>query len=207
MASILTPPPLTLTCSGEDVTTFNGMDGKLFSTVGGGVGPFTYAWSNGANTEDPVGVPAGEYTIRVTDAIGQTAECLVKINQPAPIDLTLKHYFDYNANKFTVTEGKLRDFVKQIEAQIKMGRKYVTIDINSSASYVPTKTFVTNDKLALSRANKIKGELDAYFAKAGLKDKVKVVVVSAIVQGPAYNKDFENRGKYREYQYIALSTK
>jgi len=77
----------------------------------GGVEPFTYSWSNGAKTEDLVGIVKGEYTITVTDAIGQTATSTCSIGQPGPPqDISLKHYFEYNGDKLTIDEGKLKDF-------------------------------------------------------------------------------------------------
>jgi hypothetical protein len=39
-----------------------------------------------------------------------------------------------------------------------------------------------------------------------LKDKVKVVIVSAVVAGPKYENDAENTGKYHDYQFIELKT-
>ena len=131
------------------------------------------------------------------------------VNEPQPIivqNLELKHYFEYNGDKLTVEEGKLKDFVTTIEGQLTSGREKITINIWSSASYVPTKTFGSNDKLARSRANRIKSELEAYFAEKGMKGKVTVKVVSAIVQGPKYEGDFENTAKYHDYQFIELKT-
>ena len=86
------------------------------------------------------------------------------------------------------------------------GREKITINIWSSASYVPTKTFKTNDKLARSRAERIQSELNKYFADKGLSKKVTVKVVSAIVQGPKYEGDFENTAKYHDFQFIELKT-
>lgn len=207
MAYILTPPPVSIACSGTNVTVFNGKDGKLDATVKGGVSPFTFKWSNGSTVEDLAGVGKGEYTITVTDAIGQTATSSCSITQPGPPqDIALKHYFDYNADKLTVEDGKLKDFASQIEGQLSAGREKVTINIYSSASYVPTKTFGSNDKLAKSRANRIKDELLTYFDSKGMKGKVKINVVSAIVQGPKYEGDFENTAKYHDFQYIELKT-
>ncbi|MFN8298189.1 MAG: hypothetical protein U0T75_03715 [Chitinophagales bacterium] len=37
-------------------------------TVGGGAGTITYAWSNGATTEDLTGLGAGSYSVTVTVA-------------------------------------------------------------------------------------------------------------------------------------------
>jgi transcription antitermination factor NusG len=118
----------------------------------------------------------------------------------------LKHYFEYNGDKLTIDDGKLKDFATQIETQLNSGRKTVTINIYSSASYVPTRTFGTNEKLAKSRANRIQSELNTYFANKGMKDKVKVVIVSAVVAGPKYDKDPENTAKYHDFQFIELKT-
>ena len=40
-------------------------------TASGGTGPYSYDWNNGApDVEDPTGLPAGLYTLTVTDARG-----------------------------------------------------------------------------------------------------------------------------------------
>ena len=42
--------------------------------VSGGSGSYTFLWSNGATTEDLSNVPAGDYTVDVTDTEGCTAQ-------------------------------------------------------------------------------------------------------------------------------------
>ena len=209
MTYALTPPPLKVSCKGFDVLVYGGSDGRLEATPNGGHGKITYSWSNGSLKEDPNGVVKGEYTVTAKDALGQIATCTCQVGEPIPPvveNLALKHYFDYNGNKLTVQEGKLLDFVSKLETQLNNGREIVVINIWSSASFVPTETFKTNDKLAKSRADKIKGELTAYFKSKNLSAKVKIQVVSAIVQGPKYDKDFNNTEKYHEFQYIELKT-
>lgn len=47
-------------------------DGTVNLVVTGGRAPFTYAWSNGATTQNLTNVPVGTYTVTVTDANGCT---------------------------------------------------------------------------------------------------------------------------------------
>jgi hypothetical protein len=209
MASILTPPALSVICKGKDVSTFGGADGTLSSSVTGGVAPFNYVWSNGASVQNPSGVMKGSYVINVTDAIGQKATCTAKVGEPLPMqDLTFKYVFDYNKANLTCAENEsLASFVKQVEAQVKNGRLGVKIKIKSSASTVPTKEFEgSNQKLADARAERMKKELENYFAAAGLSGKVLVAIEFSKVQGPTYSSDFEDQGKYREFQFVELKT-
>ncbi|MDX1446893.1 T9SS type A sorting domain-containing protein, partial [Lishizhenia sp.] len=56
-----------------DVLCYQGTSGELYVTATGGTAPLTYLWDNGEITEDnTVGVPAGDYTLTVTDDNGCT---------------------------------------------------------------------------------------------------------------------------------------
>jgi hypothetical protein len=209
MAQVQTPPPFTLTCKGVDATAFGVKDGRVESFPKGSVGSVSYNWSNGAIGKEVSGLSKGEYAVTAKDELGRVAKCTCLVGEPSlPLitELEFKHYFDYNGDKLTLEEGKLRDFVSKLETQLNSGRQKVVINIWSSASYVPTRTFGSNDKLAKSRANRMKDELIAYFKSNGIAERVSVKVVSAIVQGPKYERDFENTNKYREFQYIELKT-
>jgi hypothetical protein len=122
-------------------------------------------------------------------------------------NLEFIHYFDYNKNKLTVGKGDLKDFVKEIEKQLKEGRDRITINVYSSASQVPTKTYETNEKLTQIRAENMKYDLSTHFeSKPEYAGKVNVVIVTAIVDGPEYNKDFKDKKKYKPYQFVGLKT-
>jgi len=214
---ILTPPALLVSCSGTDLTSYQSADGMVDATVEGGVAPFSYAWSNGMTIEDINGLAIGEYTITVTDAVGQTATSTCEITEPLiPIDpvvvttyenLQFKHNFGYNKNKLTTSRGDLKKFVKEIEEQLIDGRESITINIISSASNVPTTTFSSNEKLAAVRGENMKYDLIAYFEKnKDFKGKVNVVIVTSKVDGPAYENDAGNRSKYSPYQFVSLAT-
>lgn len=214
-AYFVQPPPLTASAIGTDVTVFEGTDGTIDLTPEGGVGPYTYAWSNGMTVEDPVGVPKGIYTVVVTDSRNQQIVVSVEIKEPT-IDLPevvatdwenfeFMHYFDYNKNKLSVKRGDLKKFVKAVEEQLEAGRPDVTIKIFSSASHVPTKTFGTNEKLTEVRAENMKYDLAEYFEKK-YSGKVNIVVVSAVVEGPDYVDDSFDHKKYRPSQFVGLKT-
>lgn len=122
-------------------------------------------------------------------------------------DLEFMHYFAYNKNKLSTAKGELKDFVTAIEKQLKDGRENITINIYSSASHVPTKTYETNENLTKIRAENMKYDLISYFEKnPDFKGRVNVVVVTAIVQGPEYVKDAADKEKYFPYQYVGLKT-
>ena len=122
-------------------------------------------------------------------------------------NLEFIHYFAYNKNKLTVKKGELKDFVKAVEKQLEEGRSSITINIYSSASHVPTKTYETNENLTKIRAENMKYDLMNYFESIPeLNGKVNIVIVSAIVDGPEYIKDHSNTKKYRPYQYVGLKT-
>ena len=75
---------LTVSVSGtENVDCHGGNDGAVDISVSGGTATYSYLWSNDATTEDLASVPAGTYTVTVTDANGCTATASATVSQPA----------------------------------------------------------------------------------------------------------------------------
>ena len=81
---ILTQPTaLSTNASITNVTCFGVCNGQLLVNVSGGVGPYTYLWSNGGTTNPITGLCAGSYSVTVTDANGcQIAQTGMVISQP-----------------------------------------------------------------------------------------------------------------------------
>ena len=77
--------PITLSETHIDVACNGGNNGAIDLSVSGGTTPYSFAWSNGASTEDVSGLLAGTYSVNVTDANGCTENISVIISQPNPL--------------------------------------------------------------------------------------------------------------------------
>jgi hypothetical protein len=101
----------------------------------------------------------------------------------------------------------LKKFLTKIEKQLEEGREKITINIYSSASYVPTKKFKNNEELARLRAENIKYDIISYIQRSSkYNGKISIVIVDYRVDGPKYENDPSNKEKYRNFQFIKLET-
>jgi gliding motility-associated-like protein len=80
--------PLELSAVANDAGCAGKNNGAVDATVTGGLAPYTFTWSNGENTEDISGVPAGTYIVTVTDALGSTATATAIVTEPSPLEAT-----------------------------------------------------------------------------------------------------------------------
>lgn len=204
--------PLVTNCTAANATTFKGKNGSISLSVSGGIAPYVYEWSNGASVKDISGLSKGSYSVKITDAMGQIAENTCFVDEPAEAqvafkELEFKHSFGYNKNKVDGSNQDLKKFLNDLDTQLKDGRGQVTINVISSASNVPTKTFGTNEALAQSRADNIKKLVEAHYGTSKFKDRVSVVISKVAVQGVPYEADGSNQEKYVPFQYVQLVTK
>lgn len=73
----------------------NNINGAIFGTPIGGLPPFNYSWSNGAQSQELIDIGPGTYTLTVTDALGCTStEQFVIVNENS-----------FNFNHFGGDEG------------------------------------------------------------------------------------------------------
>lgn len=75
---ITVPSQLTLGASSTSSTCGNS-NGEACVTVSGGTTPYAYAWSGGGSSSCKSSVPAGSYTVTVTDGLGCTATLAVGV--------------------------------------------------------------------------------------------------------------------------------
>ncbi|MCO6489804.1 MAG: hypothetical protein J5I98_15415 [Phaeodactylibacter sp.] len=88
---LYTPVPCTIDCQQNPIQInfdivfprCNGAsDGEAFAGVEGGAGGYAYQWSNGATTLANLNLPAGSYSLTVTDILGCQATGLVTLTEP-----------------------------------------------------------------------------------------------------------------------------
>ncbi len=83
------PTPLQLTTTQVDVKCNSAATGQIDLSVAGGTAPYTYNWSNGAETEDLSNIIAGTYTVTVTDKNGCQSTASITLSQPTVLSSSL----------------------------------------------------------------------------------------------------------------------
>ncbi len=69
------------------VRCFGGNDGGIDMSVNGGTTPYQYGWSDNQHTEDISNLPAGNYTLILTDAHGCSLQSQMNVPQPPALVL------------------------------------------------------------------------------------------------------------------------
>ena len=81
--------PLSVNCSGTNVTCLSANNGTAQAIAAGGTSPYTYLWSNGFTGASISSLAAGTYSLTATDTNGCTATCSYTITQSGALNVTL----------------------------------------------------------------------------------------------------------------------
>lgn len=86
-ATITQAPPLALAGSSVAASCFGGSNGSASVNVSGGTAPYTYYWPYNNSTANTIyGLPAGTYSVTVTDALNCTQTTAITVSQPTQIN-------------------------------------------------------------------------------------------------------------------------
>lgn len=82
-------PPVTLSMDTINVSCFGANDGVGIALPGGGVGNFTYLWSDNQTDEEASSLAPGQYSVTASDANGCTIVGAVFITEPPDVAISL----------------------------------------------------------------------------------------------------------------------
>ena len=147
------PAPIILDAVGNSVDCSNPNGGSIDLTIDGGSFPFATIWSNGSNSEDPTGLPAGSYTVTVTDLGGcfVTTTAIIEdnidpptavANAPDPLNCT-NTQVSINGNGSS-TGGEFTYLWTTSDGTIVSGDNSLTPTVGASGTYQILVTNTTN---------------------------------------------------------------
>lgn len=161
------------------------------------------------NIEDPN--LCDKLTLKIIDENGKVIQetirdvrCKLETTTVETKPAEFQKFYGYNVKGIESDEKRWNEFIESTVSIIN-AKGSVQIDLEGSASYVPTKTYNSNKELADKRANDAKEMLLASLKAKGVDtSKVKFVAVNAKVQGPKYAGDYKQTEKYGKYQFIKI---
>lgn len=84
-ASVIASAVVISNYNGAQISCNGASDGQIQVTAVGGTAPYSYLWSGGQNTAIVNSMPAGTYSVTVTDNVGATATASIVLNQPPTV--------------------------------------------------------------------------------------------------------------------------
>ena len=83
------PLAIALSLSGTNPNCNGGTEGSISTTPSGGAGFYTYKWNGGSTTQNRSGLPAGTYTVTVSDAKNCTQSADIILVEPSAIIISI----------------------------------------------------------------------------------------------------------------------
>ncbi len=81
--------PIQITSEITHVSEFGNSDGSILLSVTGGRAPYTYIWSTGDTSKNLTEIPAGLYSIKISDKQLKTATDTFEVLQPQPVGMVV----------------------------------------------------------------------------------------------------------------------
>jgi hypothetical protein len=117
-----------------------------------------------------------------------------------------QEFFNYNNETINTSHPKYINVIEKVLKERPTG--FIYVNIETSASHVPTKTFGSNDNLAKKRAEAAKSKFISSLANKGIKkENIIFNTIKSSVNGPKYNSDYQNKDSYKKYQYVTITVK
>lgn len=85
---VIEPTPLVVQLVASDVSCYGGSNGTVAAIPSGGTTPYEYLWNNFITDSFQIGVPAGKYTVLLSDSNGCHTYDSLDIIQPPVINIT-----------------------------------------------------------------------------------------------------------------------
>ncbi len=82
------PDALILNTNSTTVSCFNQNNGSISTSIGGGMPPYDFEWSNGAVSASQNNLSAGTYSVTITDSNGCSISDAIEITQPDAIQIS-----------------------------------------------------------------------------------------------------------------------
>lgn len=155
-----------VTAMATTVDCFGGNNGAVGTSASGGTTPYSFAWSNGANTVTISNLTAGTYNVTVTDANGCSSTASATVIQPSQLNINASNTpaacaggntgsATVNANggtapyTYTWSNGGNTPTISNLSA----GTYTVTVSDSNGCTETATTTVTQGDAITLSLSN------------------------------------------------------
>ncbi|MFM9052040.1 MAG: PKD domain-containing protein, partial [Bacteroidota bacterium] len=145
----------------QDVSCYAGSDGSAQAGSITGNAPFTYQWSNGSNSDSISGIPAGTYSLAITDINGCISVASITVQQPAQLSLVVSSvdascFGGSDGNASAVVSGGTPGYVYQWSGSAAQGNSVAGLSAGNYSLFlsdangcVSTQSFQINEPLPI----------------------------------------------------------